>query len=94
MVKKEAIVRAGLFDEKFPSCQDWDAWTRIIFSGYSVCPVKEVLTLYYKHDGASIGTSPRAKSGYVMFYQKHLGKLIAYGKIWHIVRMLRLKFKI
>lgn len=94
MVTKKSIIKAGLFDERFPSCQDWDTWTRIIFSGYTVRPVKEVLTLYYKHDGATIGTSPRAKSGYVMYYLKHIGKLIAYGKIRHIIRLIRLKYAI
>lgn len=94
MVKKKAIMDAGLFDESFVSCQDWDTWTRIIFKGYSAKPVKKVLTLYYKHDGPTIGTSPRAKTGYKQYYRKHFLKLIVYGKFRHIIRFLRLTFNL
>lgn len=90
MVKKSAIVEAGLFDESFPSCQDWDTWTRIIFKGYEVKVCKEILTYYLKHDGPTIGTSPRAKQGFILYYKKHFFKLLYYGKIRHIVRLFRL----
>jgi len=72
MVKKKAIIDAGLFDEKMPSCQDWDMWTRIIMKGYDVKVIKEVLTIYHKHGRESIGLSKKAKDGYKMFYKKHL----------------------
>lgn len=94
MVKKEAIFNAGLFDESFPSCQDWDTWTRILFSGYEVKVLPEVLTLYHKHEAPTIGTSPKAKLGFVKYYQKHFWKLFFYGEWRHLVRLLRLKLKI
>lgn len=72
MVRKKAIVEAGLFDENFPSCQDWDMWTRIIFKGYSVGVVREVLTTYNKHGGESIGLSSNARKGYRMFFKKNV----------------------
>jgi len=29
LVKKNCFIKAGLFDETLPSCQDWDMWIRI-----------------------------------------------------------------
>lgn len=72
MVRKSAICAAGLFDERFPSCQDWDMWTRILSKGYECRVVKEVVTIYHKHSSPSIGMSPSAIRGYKMFYLKHL----------------------
>lgn len=90
MVKKQAIIDSGLFDESFPSCQDWDMWTRIIFKGYEVRVCKEFLTYYLKHDGPTIGTSPRAKKGFILYYQKHFTKLILHQEFRHIVRYFKL----
>lgn len=71
LVTKKAIVEAGVFDESLPSCQDWDMWIRILKLGYKVKVVQEFLTIYNKHNLGSIGTSPKAKLGYKMFYKKH-----------------------
>lgn len=90
MLRKQALFDAGLFDEALPSCQDWDMWTRIIFKGYECRVCKKFLTYYYKHDGPSIGTSPRAKIGFKMYYQKHFFKLLRYFKIRHLIRWGRL----
>ncbi len=92
MVKKEALVNSGFFDESFPSCQDWDTWTRVIFNGYQVRVVKEFLTYYLKHDGPTIGTSPRAKQGFIKYYKKHFWKLVSHGKVRHLIRLFRLSF--
>lgn len=71
MVKKEHILKAGLFDEKLPSCQDWDMWTRMILMGSECKVVKSIETLYYKHDSGSIGLSDKAYKGFLMFFRKH-----------------------
>ena len=81
MVRKKAIIEAGLFDEKMPSCQDWDMWTRIIMKGYEVKVVKEVVTIYHKHREGNIGLSERAKEGYKMYYKKHIFSTILDFKI-------------
>jgi len=72
MVRKKAILESELFDESFPSCQDWDMWTRIIFKNYRIEVVREVLTIYHKHSNGNIGMSKRAKEGYIKFYLKNL----------------------
>jgi glycosyltransferase involved in cell wall biosynthesis len=79
MVRKKAIVEAGLFDESFPSCQDWDMWTRMIMKGYEVKAVKEVVTIYHKHNNGNIGLSGNAKMGYRKYYIKNLVKIILLG---------------
>ncbi len=94
MVKKEAILKAGLFDESFLSCQDWDTWTRIIFSGHEVKVIAEALTLYHKHGAPTIGTSPRAKQGFIQYYRKHFCKLFFYGEWRHLLRFFRLRHKL
>lgn len=71
MVRKKAIIEAGLFDESFPSCQDWDMWTRIIMKGYEVRVVKGVVTIYHKHTNGNIGLSSNANKGYYLFVTKH-----------------------
>ena len=89
MVRKKAILDAGLFDERFPSCQDWDMWTRIIFKGYEVKVVKEVVTLYNKHSGESIGLSKNANIGYLMYYKKHLIKCIKCSSMTTLYKIIK-----
>lgn len=71
LVRKEAILKAGKFDEAMPSCQDWDMWIRIADSHFDIDVVDEVKLLYYKHSGLTIGKSKKAKQGYFLFYKKH-----------------------
>lgn len=71
MVRKSAILDAGLFDESFPSCQDWDMWTRIL-KKYDCDYVPEILTLYNKHSLDSIGLSKKSLIGYKKYYIKYL----------------------
>nr|BCN22453.1 putative glycosyltransferase [Vibrio mimicus] len=78
VVKKSAIIDAGLFDKNLPSCQDWDMWAKIALRGYSFEVVEEILTLYHRHGGESIGLSPRAKLGYKLFLENHWKQIFAY----------------
>lgn len=88
MVTREALIKTDLFDESFPSCQDWDMWTRVLFNGYECSVIEEPLVYYYKHDGPNIGTSPRAKVGFLKYYYKHFFKLLRYFQVMHLYRML------
>ncbi len=89
MVRKQALFDAGLFDERFPSCQDWDTWTSILAKGYEARVVPEVLTLYHRKTAGSIGMSPRARIGYKMYYRKHLPDLIRLGQFRGLIRFAR-----
>lgn len=99
LIKKEALERTGGFQVDFPSCQDWDAWIRIALQGYGFDVVEEVLTVYHRHGGESIGLSPRAKLGYKMLLEAHwkailkytqpinwLKKTVLYIKVWGATR--------
>ena len=69
MVKKECFEKVGLFDKQFPSCQDWEMWTRIA-AKYEFDVVEEFLVKYYKHGNLSVGNSPNAILGYYMYFMK------------------------
>jgi len=78
MVLKKAIIDVGLFDETFPSCQDWEMWTRIL-NKYECDYVSEILTVYYKHSNDSIGLSKNALIGYKKYYIKNM--FLAFRKL-------------
>jgi len=90
MARKTALLEAGLFDERLPSCQDWDMWTRLLALGYEARVVPEVLTLYHKHGTPSIGASANARSGYIQYYAKHFWKLLRFGEWRHLMRFARM----
>lgn len=86
MVRKQAIEEAGLFDEILPSCQDWDMWVRIFLKGYHCAVVPEVLTIYHRHGGESIGLSARAKLGYKLFLDKHFSATVRHTSLVNILK--------
>lgn len=72
VVRKSALIEAGLFDEKFMSCEDWDMWVRLTALGYQVKVVKSHEMIYHKHAEWTMGESESAHIGYQQFYEKHL----------------------
>ena len=85
MVRKKAIVEAGLFDESFPSCQDWDMWTRIIMKGYKVKVLKDNVSIYNKHNKGNIGFSKKSKIGYKMYYKKNFINILRSKNIQNLI---------
>jgi len=71
LLKKEALIAAGMFDTSFPSCQDWDMWTRVFAKGYECGVVKSFEIICHKHELRSIGSGPKASFGYELYSQKH-----------------------
>ncbi len=92
MVRKEVFEVAGLFDETFPSCQDWEMWTRVL-KYYKCGVVKSFETKYYKHAGDTIGKSPKAKSGFIKYYEKNIKFLLIHFKFRHLYRYFRWKIE-
>jgi glycosyltransferase involved in cell wall biosynthesis len=78
MVKRECFEKVGLFDERFPSCQDWEMWTRIA-TEYEFDVVEEFLVRYYKYQGPSVGGSKQAIYGYYMYFNKYQNLYIDMG---------------
>jgi len=71
VARKSALIEAGLFDEEFKSCQDWDMWVRLADRGYQVKVVESPEVIFHKHQEKSIGSSKLAHLGYEQFYGKH-----------------------
>lgn len=50
--RREAVLRAGLFDESLRSSEDFDLWLRIVHQGGRIAYNREVLTRYRKRRGS------------------------------------------
>lgn len=78
LIRKDALVAVKGFDEKLPSCQDWDTWIKVALAGYHFATIEEQLVIYHRHGGESIGLSPRAKMGYRLLLEKHWREILRY----------------
>lgn len=59
LTRKDAIDKAGGFDEQWSSCMDYDLWLRVASKG-KIVRVPEVLAYYHHHEGEQI-TKNRAR---------------------------------
>jgi glycosyltransferase involved in cell wall biosynthesis len=57
MMRREAVLRAGLFDESLRSVEDFDLWLRIIKQGGRIAYHREVLARYRRRQG-SLSSDP------------------------------------
>jgi len=71
MCRTEAVKNVGGFDEDYPSCQDWDMWTRLLEAGYWYDVVEEVLAIHHVHQGHSIGKTSGSEAGFKIYFDKH-----------------------
>jgi glycosyltransferase involved in cell wall biosynthesis len=94
LVRKEAMLRSGLFDDSMPSCQDWDMWVRLAMAGYNFDVVDEILTIYHRHGGESIGLGGRARLGYYVFLRKHATSIFKHTSLLNILRKLYLYLQV
>jgi glycosyltransferase involved in cell wall biosynthesis len=79
MCRTAAAREVGGFDEDYPSCQDWDMWTRLVEGGYRYDVVEEVLAIYHLHQGPSIGKALGAEAGYKIYFDKHTRSYLKCG---------------
>lgn len=86
VVRKSHIQSVGKFDESMPSCQDWDTWAKMLLNGSEVDVVPQLLTIYHRHGGESIGLSPRALVGYQLFLKHHFRDIIRYTSPLNILK--------
>ena len=94
LIKKQALLEAGGFQANYPSCQDWDTWIRIALLDYGFDVVQEVLTIYHRHGGESIGLSSRAKLGYKMLLKAHWREILKYTTPLNWLKKMLLYFKV
>ncbi|MGH9430314.1 MAG: glycosyltransferase family A protein [Terriglobia bacterium] len=57
VVRKSAIVRAGLFDESIPRCDDYDMWLRAAFYGAKIGYSRKVQARFYMGRPGSLSQS-------------------------------------
>jgi glycosyltransferase involved in cell wall biosynthesis len=50
VTRKQAILDAGLFDENFRRCEDFDLWLRIVLNGGKIIYHSQVIASYRRHD--------------------------------------------
>jgi len=71
IIRKQALIKAGLFDESLYSCQDWDMWVRVFNLNYDYVIIKKPLVVHFDDNLDSIGQSKLARVGYRQFLIKH-----------------------
>jgi glycosyltransferase involved in cell wall biosynthesis len=52
VARLSTIVRAGLFDESLPCCEDFDLWLRIVHGGGRIAYHRHKLVRYRRHHGS------------------------------------------
>lgn len=70
MVRRDCFERTGLFDESFPSCQDWEMWTRVA-QWYAFGAARMTVALHRREGGPSVGHGEGAVYGYYAYYRKY-----------------------
>lgn len=90
LVKKTSIIQVGLFNITLPSCQDWDMWVRLSLHDFEFDVVEEILAIYHRHGGDSIGLSSNAKLGYKIFLTNYWKQIIIHTPITNWIKKLYL----
>lgn len=49
MTSRAMMLQIAGFDRSLKSCEDWDAWARLLFSGVSIATVRHIGALYRQH---------------------------------------------
>ncbi len=70
LIKKECLLRAGLFDESLSGPDDWDMWLRILQKGARCRAVRDFLTIQHQQK-VRVSISLRGKLGFLHFARKH-----------------------
>jgi glycosyltransferase involved in cell wall biosynthesis len=69
LVRREALLEAGLFDERLWCSEDWDLFLRLA-SRYAYASIDEVLLLYRWHEGSLTKEMYRMAQGRLITIQK------------------------
>lgn len=71
LTKTQYLRDCGMFDTDMPTCQDWDAWTRLIISKGKAKKISDAsYVIHTAHDGQRISVSSRKVEGMKKFIQK------------------------
>lgn len=68
MIRKEALIKGGMFNTNMPALQDWEFWLRIT-QHCNVVYLNEPLGIYYFYSGDRISTHPERRiKGFELIY--------------------------
>jgi glycosyltransferase involved in cell wall biosynthesis len=72
VARRETILKAGLFDETFWHCEDFDLWLRIAFRGAKMACWNEILARHQVRAGSLSGSPQSMRKGRIRAYEKAL----------------------
>jgi glycosyltransferase involved in cell wall biosynthesis len=81
LMRRSAVIEAGLFDQNLRSCEDWDLWLRIS-PGQMIVGTSECLVRYRVH-GNSLSTNPSGmQQATRKVIEKHFGSDDGLERTW------------
>ncbi len=75
VARRQTILKAGLFDESFWHCEDFDLWLRIAFNGARMAYQEEILATHHVREGSLSATPQSMRKGRKRVYEKALATL-------------------
>ena len=73
LLRREAVLQAGLFDESFRRLEDWDLWLRLLEEVCTFVGLKEPLVLYRLHGSSLSADAAEMKRVSTRLVEKHFG---------------------
>jgi glycosyltransferase involved in cell wall biosynthesis len=70
MARRQVVVNAGLFDESFRRCEDFDLWMRILHCGGQITYQRKVLGRYRSRPGRLSRDGAKMSEAMVAVYEK------------------------
>ncbi len=95
LIERSRIFDVNLYDEKLPSCQDYDLWIRLILQFGPVKIIQNVTQkIYLEESRERISTYSKSKiKGYFMFYKKYKYLMSEYHRKIQLDRLYTIKNK-
>jgi hypothetical protein len=70
VARREAIVTAGLYDERYSTAEDFDLWLRLVHQGWRIVYNRQELWRYRRRDGCLSGDAAAIWSNYLQVLEK------------------------
>ncbi|MCE5307561.1 MAG: glycosyltransferase family 2 protein [Acidobacteriales bacterium] len=85
VVRRDAVVAAGLFDQSLRSCEDLDLWLRLLAT-HEVIGAPECLVRYRVHDNTLSARADSMRKAIRAVVEKHFGSENGEAKDWSTVK--------